>query len=49
MDDKKTCDECRKEVDASGSVVFTPTSEGASEKRLCMDCFEKLGTPEDKK
>ncbi|MCE9541785.1 hypothetical protein K8R03_04500 [Candidatus Kaiserbacteria bacterium] len=42
MDEKKTCDQCKKEVDAAGSVVFTPSTESAQEKRLCMSCFENM-------
>ena len=47
-DDKKTCDQCKKELDASGAVVFTPGGANAQEKRLCMACFEEMGA-EDKK
>lgn len=47
MENKNVCDECRKELDASGAVVFTPEGD-AQQKRLCTSCFESQGTKEKK-
>ena len=45
MENKGVCDQCSKELDASGAVVFTPEG-GAEQKRLCIACFEGQSTQE---
>ncbi|MBV9159760.1 MAG: hypothetical protein JO019_04155 [Candidatus Kaiserbacteria bacterium] len=47
MDGKNVCDNCSKELESGGAIVFTPEGSNA-EKHLCMSCFEDLGKAEAK-
>lgn len=39
MDEAAICENCHKE---HASIVFTPNEAGATEKHLCISCFENL-------
>ena len=39
---ENVCNDCGKAIDKGGSVAFTPPESGATEKHLCISCFEKM-------
>lgn len=45
---ENVCESCSKPLEASSSIVFTPTDGDAKEKHLCMSCFENLDKSEPK-
>lgn len=42
MEGKDACDNCHNELLPGASIVFTPNEASATEKHLCMSCFENL-------